>query len=100
MNNGANLSPEATEDLGHIAGDLQEYVCLACGHLNPCQAQTCAACGAQMQIPWDGIGESYLTALDLVRAGQLSTGELRELLDNLPKVQSFYTAGTRYSVFG
>ena len=100
MDQETDLSPEAAEDLGHIAADLQAYICLACGHLNSLSTETCAACGTTMQVPWGEITDSYLSAVDLLRNEQVSSDQLADLMACLRRVQSFYTAGTRYSVFG
>lgn len=93
------LSPAASGDLAHIAG--REIICLECGYLNPLGAWQCEACNTQLLVPspWSGVSDSYLTAVDLLRSGELDASQIRELLDNLRQTQSFYVAGTKYSVF-
>jgi hypothetical protein len=47
----------------------------------------------------DDLG-GYLRAVDLLRSGELSASDVRDLLEGLRREYAFYTAGTRYSVFG
>ncbi len=104
MTDDESLSPEAARDLRRITagGDpaLTDTICLECGHLNPIDAWTCMACEARLMVPWGTISDGYLTALDLLRDGELEATEVRDLLDNLRRTQSLYMAGTKYSVFG
>jgi hypothetical protein len=99
-----SLSPRAADDLRRISSDealpLEEIICLECGKLNSLDVWSCVACGAQLMLPWGEISDGYLTALDLLRSGKLSSSGLRELLDSVRVTQSLYMAGTRYSVFG
>jgi hypothetical protein len=44
--------------------------------------------------------EGYLRAADLLRSGELSETDVADLLEGLRREYAFYTAGTRYSVFG
>ena len=98
MSDARSLSPEASDDLDHIAA--RAIICLECGHLNQPSAWECKACGAQIMVPWGEVSGSYLTALDLLRGGGLDSGQKRDLLDSLRQTQAFYMAGTKYSVFG
>jgi hypothetical protein len=77
-------------------------ICLECGYLNPPAACQCEVCNAQLLVPspWSEVSAGYLTALDLLRGGELDSSQIRDLLDNLRQTQAFYMAGTKYSVFG
>jgi hypothetical protein len=50
-------------------------------------------------VPMGTLSEGYLTAVELLRNGQLAPDQVQALLADLQRVQAFYTAGTKYSVF-
>ena len=103
MSDDALLSAEAAADRRRIAaGEPQptpETICLDCGHLNSPEAVNCAACHAGLMVPMGTLSEGYLTAVELLRSGQLAPNQVQALLADLQRVQALYTAGTKYSVF-
>lgn len=98
-----SLSSRAANDLRRIvAGEArpiilgfppflpaEEIICLECGHLNPRNTWTCAACDAQLYLPCELDSGGYLTITDLLRSGELSA-KVHELRDTLLREQSFY----------
>ncbi|MBU1878732.1 MAG: glycosyltransferase family 39 protein, partial [Chloroflexi bacterium] len=79
---------------------VDALICLECGHVNPNDVVECAQCGEPLSLPCGPDGSAYLTATDLLRAGELSPAQVRDLLGKIAQGYSFYTAGTRYAVFG
>jgi hypothetical protein len=114
MKEQSSLSRRATEALRRLAGreppqgpELQfgarpeeGLICLECSQVNPSTANFCSQCGQHLQMPIDRDIEGYLRAVDLLRSGELSASDVRDLLERLRREYAFYTAGTRYSVFG
>jgi ribosomal protein L40E len=92
------LSPQAADDLRHIA--VQEIICLECGALNSLDAWNCGECDERLMVPWGEISDGYLAAVDLLHTRKLEPSQIRDLLHNLQQTQAFYMAGTKYSVFG
>jgi hypothetical protein len=109
-----SLSDRAKETLRRLAGQnrLQHseellgappdegLICLSCSHVNPSTATYCSQCGQNLEVPVGGNVDGYLQAVDLLRSGELSEADVNELLERLQQEVAFYTAGTRYSVFG
>ncbi len=115
MTKKTKLSAKAAQDLKHIAGqparpqimqgnpifiETAELICLECGRLNISDHISCAACNAQLWIPCKPDNVGYLKTIDLLHSGQLAPEEINELINTLRRSQSFYMAGTLYSVFG
>jgi ribosomal protein L40E len=114
MKEQSSLSRRATEALRRLAGrepsqspepllgsrPEEGLICLECSQLNPSTASFCRQCGQPLQMPIDRDIKGYLRAVDLLRSGELSASDVRDLLEGLRREYTFYTAGTRYSVFG
>lgn len=71
-----------------------ERVCTACGRLNQPQDRFCRTCGRPLERPQPD------TLDELVEQGHLTPEQADEARAKLTFLQSNYTAGTRYSVFG
>jgi hypothetical protein len=106
------LSPEAARALFQIAASGPEEpvtrgitrsaptapraqaTCSACGRVNQPDDRFCRACGRPLAQP------QPTTLDDLVKQGHLTPEQADEARAKLAFLQSNYTAGTRYSVFG
>jgi hypothetical protein len=83
-------------DLSAESRDAEAPVCPACGRLNQPGDNYCRACGR----PLARAASPPATLASLVARGHLSPEQAQAALDALAYLQSEYTAGTRYSVFG
>lgn len=116
-----DLSPQAADALRHIAASSPppttaprskdwpdatrsaapppprpERICSACGRLNQPRDNFCRTCGRPLDPP----KPAPVTLDDLVKQGRLTAQQADEVRVKLDFLQSNYTAGTRYSVFG
>jgi hypothetical protein len=71
-------------------------VCGACGRVNRRRDNFCRSCGRRL----DEVVPPPKTLDALVSQGRLTTEQADEVKEKLLFLQSHYTAGTRYSVFG
>jgi hypothetical protein len=71
-----------------------QATCTACGRVNQPGDRFCRTCGRPLEPA------KPITLDDLVRQGLLSQEQADEARAKLTFLQSHYTAGTRYSVFG
>jgi hypothetical protein len=96
------LGGEETPNPRELPGALPvpALICLGCGQVNPNPATYCNQCGHSLEVPVGGNADGYVRAVDLLRSGELAEAEVHDLLERLQRECAFYTAGTRYSVFG
>ena len=73
-----------------------ERVCPACGRLNQPGDNFCRTCGRPLAQP----KLAPVTLDELVEQGRLTPEQADEARAKLAFLQSDYTAGTRYSIFG
>lgn len=73
-----------------------QATCSACGRINQLGDRFCRSCGRPLEPSRPG----PVTLDDLVEQGLLTPEQADEARAKLTFLQSHYTAGTRYSVFG
>ncbi len=69
--------------------------CLACGRANQPRDRFCRNCGRPLESVMPAV-----TLEDLVAQGRLAPEQAQELRETILSHQRYYTAGTRYGVFG